>query len=53
MTACHIRIIPLATIFVALAPGVLVHAQQDPTPAACAQRQRWARGGCAQDCAQS
>ena len=27
MTARHIRIIPLATIFVALAPGVLVHAQ--------------------------
>ena len=27
MTARHVRIIPLATIFVALTPGVMVHAQ--------------------------
>ena len=32
MTIYHVRILALVVILIALAPGVLVHAQQEPTP---------------------
>lgn len=34
MTIYHVRILALVVILIAIAPGVLLHAQQEPTPTA-------------------